>query len=738
MRRSKIPNATIVEALRLHAKGSPDRPAFRFLSATSASVELTFGELDKNASKLARLLRSRVRRGDRVLMFYPAGLEFINAFFGVLYAGAIAVPLVPPRRRGAAQHVKALIENAEPAAVLTSSHLELRIRESLIELGSPFDPIVTDRAIVDVPFDASGGHETMMPLPESLCVLQYTSGSTATPRGVMVTHENVARNSFLVARQTELDHNSVWVSWVPHFHDLGLFGSICTPLYSGILSVLMPPAEFVARPISWLEAIARHGGTISAGPNFAYDLCARQIQDQDCVGLDLSRWTVAACAAEPIRIETLNAFVQRFARYGLRRESVCPFYGLAEATLLVSGGPVGAGQTAVNVSLAATRRHRLAVPEDRTDSYAVPSCGPPSPEHRILIVDPETGGCCAPDVIGEIWIEGSTTGPGYWRNPEESARVFGARLATGEGPFMRTGDLGFIRNGILYVTGRIKDLMIIRGQNVYPQDLEAAARAAVPEAGAAAAFALNDAPSERAVLVIEAPKQAPSDLSSTLEAVRIAVLAGNGIDLDRVVLTRRRALPKTSSGKIQHARARAMLLEGSLPVLADWRAEEGPTREIPDHVGAVSMMLALKRQSEAEQIGSIRRYLESLLRELVGVESDDFDQNETLIAMGVTSLGLLQLRTRVEAEFMIHLDPEMFWQDIAFAHLARELRCCMLASPLWANAEAVESLVAEIANMSDEDVSREISAHIPLSPETSRKSAATSLSETDFLTSLKT
>lgn len=714
MPQSKIPSATIVEALRLHAKASPNRPAFRFLSATSASVELTFGELDKKAAQVARLLRSRIRPGDRVLMFYPPGLEFVIAFLGVLYSGGIAVPLVPPRRKGAAQHVKALIENAEPAAVLTSSHLELRIREALAELGSLFDPIVTDKVAADAPFGASDGDAMMTPLPESVCVLQYTSGSTATPRGVMVTHDNVARNSFLVARQTELGDDSVWVSWVPHFHDLGLFGSICTPLYTGTLALLMPPAEFVARPISWLEAIARHSGTISVAPNFAYDLCTRQIQEKDCVGLDLSHWRVAGCAAEPIRMETLNAFVQRFARYGLRRESVCPFYGLAEATLLVSGGPVGAGQTAVNVSLGGIRRHRLAQPDDRADSYAVPSCGPPSPEHRVLVVDPEAGRRCAPDVIGEIWIEGSTIGPGYWRNPAESARVFGARLSSGEGPFMRTGDLGFMRDGILYVTGRIKDLMIIRGQNVYPQDLEAAARVAVPEAGSAAAFALTDAPSERAVLVIEAPKQVATDPSSMFEAVRIAVLASNGIDLDRVVLTQRRALPKTSSGKIQHARARAMLLDGSLPILADWRAEDQPTRKILHHVDAVSMILAMKRQSEADQMASIRRYLENLLRNLFGVEADDLDQNETLIAMGVTSLGLLQLRTRVESEFIVRLDPEVFWQDIAFADLVKELHWCMLASPLWANTEAVASLVAEVANMSDEEVTREIGARAAL------------------------
>jgi acyl-CoA synthetase (AMP-forming)/AMP-acid ligase II/acyl carrier protein len=709
MTRSKIANATIVEALRQQARAMPHRPAFRFLPATSAKIDLTFAELNSAATRLAGVLRSRVRGGDRVLMFYPPGLDFIIAFFGVLIAGAIAVPLVPPRRQGAGRAINALIENAEPALILTSSHLASRIRHILSELHCPLDPIVTDTVTADE-IDASAGADAVMPPPDAVAVLQYTSGSTGTPRGVVVTHGNVARNARLLASQAELDHQSVWVSWVPHFHDLGLFAGICTPLYSGITSVLMPPAAFVARPIRWLEAISQYGGTTSVAPNFAYDLCVRKIEHEDCVGLDLSRWTVAGCGAEPIRMETLNGFAERFARYGLKRASVCPFYGLAEATLLVSGGPVGTGQTAANVSLAAMRHDRLAQPAGSHDDYAVPSCGQPSPEHRILIVDPKTNRCCAPDMVGEIWIDGSTTGPGYWRNPAESARVFGARLASGEGPFLRTGDLGFLRDGILHVTGRIKDVMIIRGQNVYPQDLEATVRAAVPAAGEAAAFTLADGSTERAVLVIEGPRPTPADLPSILEAVRVAVYANNGIDLEHIVLTGHRALPKTSSGKIQRSRARAMLLDGSLPVLAEWRVEDEAPGKISDRIDAVAMLLDLRRQTEAEQIRSIEAYLGSALGKLLGCNADDLDPGETLIAMGVTSLGIMQIRTKIEAEFMIRLDSEMFWQSLDFADLARELHRSVLASPLWANADALERLAGEVAEMSDEDVARELSA----------------------------
>jgi acyl-CoA synthetase (AMP-forming)/AMP-acid ligase II/acyl carrier protein len=695
----------MVEALRLHAQTTPERAAFRFLPVASARIDLSFAELDLAAARLAGILRLRVRRGDRVLMFYPPGLDFVTAFFAVLYAGAVAVPLVPPRRSGNGA-IAALIDNAEPTLVLTSSQLAPRINGIMSELGGPLDVVVSDK----VANERGDDGDIIMPSTDEICVLQYTSGSTGTPRGVTVTHGNAARNAWLLGRQTELDDQSVWVSWVPHFHDLGLFGGICTPLYKGVTSVLMPPAAFVARPVRWLEAITQYGGTVSIAPNFAYDLCLQQISEQDCAGLDLRRWSVAGSGAEPIRMQTALGFVERFGRYGLKPQAVCPFYGLAEATLLVSGGPVGAGQTAVTVSSSAIRRDRLEPPQGNHDAYEMPSCGVPSPEHHVLIVDPETRSRCAPDQIGEIWIDGSTTGPGYWRNPEETARVFGARLADGEGPFMRTGDLGFMRDGVLHVSGRIKDVMILRGQNVYPQDIEATARDAAPEVADAAALTLADDMAERAVLIIEEPKRAVGDAASLLETVRAAISANNGIDLDRIVLTRHRVLPKTSSGKIQRSKARDMLRDGSLPVQAEWRFDADALMMEGDRFDAIGLVLELRRQSEFEQTQSIKNYLRHIFGELFGFNGDDLDRDEALMALGVTSLGLMRIKSRVESDFMIRIDPAMLWQECSCGDLASELHCRVLASPLWANAEAVERLAEEVAQMDDEDVAHELGA----------------------------
>jgi acyl-CoA synthetase (AMP-forming)/AMP-acid ligase II len=698
--------ANIVEVLRRHAATKPRRTAIRFLPAAAPPMELSFGALDQAAAALAQVLRSHIRAGDRVLMFYPPGLDFVIAFFGVLYAGAIAVPLVPPRRHGARHVMAALVANAQPAAVLTTSTLAPRVGELLADIESPLHPLASDKLDLEQRCD-----QLALPAPDAVCVLQYTSGSTGTPRGVMVTHDNIARNSLVVAHTAALDEGSVWVSWVPHFHDLGLFGSICTPLYNGLQTVLMPPAAFVARPVRWLEAITQYGGTVTIVPNFAYDLCVRDIDEEECAALDLSRWAVAGCGAEPIRMATMNAFAERFARYGFRREALCPFYGLAEATLVVTGGPVGVGQAAAAVSAAGLRGNRILPPDSADDTYAVPSCGRPSPEHRLLVVDPETKRPCAPDEVGEIWIDGASTPPGYWNHPGESARTFAARTAAGDGPYLRTGDLGFVRNDTLYVAGRSKDVIIVRGQNIYPQDLEATATATLPGHPEAAAFALEGMSTDRPAMVIEQPRRHDGDVEAMLAAVRDAVWREHGIELEHVVLTRHRALPKTSSGKLQRAATRAALIDGSLPVIAEWRAQD--TAVAPEMVPgahALAFILELKRLSPTAQCLAIEDYLVGVVNELLGTCVDASEQTRSLIALGMTSLAIMRLKRRIESDFMIELDAVAVWQEIGIRDLAVHLHRALLASALWANAEAAEALAAEIMRMTDEDVTRELMA----------------------------
>ncbi|WP_315787596.1 MULTISPECIES: AMP-binding protein [unclassified Bradyrhizobium] len=685
----------------------PDRAAFRFLPAASETVDTSYAELDCAASRIAgRLREAGLKRGDRVLMVYPPGLEFVSAFFGVLYAGVVAVPLALPRRAGGGGAIAALIENAEPAMMLTSASLQSRLDGLVSASGRPLKTLATDTLALEG-VDES---ELIAPSPDDLCVLQYTSGSTGLPRGVAVTHGNAARNALLLGHQAELDTGSVWVSWVPHFHDLGLFGSICTSLYHGATAVLMPPAAFVARPVRWLEAISRFGGTITIAPNFAYDLCLRQVAEEDCVGLDLRHWRVAGSGAEPINQQTMDRFADRFGPYGLDRRAMCPFYGLAEATLLVSGGPVWGGQSALTVSHTAMKRREIADAGCADDTYRLPSCGVPSPEHRILIVDPDTRRLCAPDAIGEIWIDGSTTGPGYWRNPDESARVFGAHLAGGEGPYLRTGDLGVMRDGTLYVCGRIKDVMIVNGQNVYPQDVELTAREAVPEIAEAAAFTTPDRASERPILLIEQPRRGWRDAAAVLETVRAAVSARHGIELSRVVVTQHRLLPKTSSGKIQRSRARAMLAEGSLPIQAEWSSDLDEAAIEEQRLDAVELVIALKGQTRSQQDRSIEDYLREVARDLAGIDADRLAPDDPLMAFGVTSLGLMRIKSRIESDFMVRIDSARLWQDCSLAELGRELQARLPVSPLWAEADMLRGLAMEVARMDDTEVARALGA----------------------------
>ncbi|MGY3450249.1 acyl-CoA synthetase (AMP-forming)/AMP-acid ligase II/acyl carrier protein [Bradyrhizobium sp. USDA 4353] len=704
--------ATMVEALRSNALMMPERAAFRFLPAASVTADISYAELDRAAARLAvRLREAGLGRGDRVLMFYPPGLEFVSAFFAVLYAGAVAVPLALPRRAGGGGAIAALIENSEPAMVLTSASLQARLDGLVSASGHPLPTIATDALPLDDAGLANLGEgELIIPSPDELCVLQYTSGSTGLPRGVAVTHGNAARNALLLGRQAELDTGSVWVSWVPHFHDLGLFGSICTSLYHGATAILMPPAAFVSRPVRWLEAISRFGGTITIAPNFAYDLCLRQVAEEDCVGLDLRRWRVAGSGAEPINQQTMDRFAERFAPYGLDRRAMCPFYGLAEATLLVSGGPVWRGQSALTVSHAAMKQRAIGDAETADDAYSLPSCGVPSPEHRIRIVDPDTRQPCAPDAIGEIWIDGSTTGPGYWRNPDETERVFGARLADGEGPYLRSGDLGVMRDGTLYVCGRIKDVMIVHGQNVYPQDVELTAREAVPEITEAAAFTTLDRASEQPILVIEQPRRGWRDTAAVLETVRSAVSARHGIELTRVVVTQHRLLPKTSSGKIQRSRARAMLADGSLPIHAEWSSELDEAAAEEQRLDAVELVIALKGQTRPQQERSIEDYLRDILRDLAGIDADQLGPDDPLMAFGVTSLGLMRIRSRIESDFMVRIDSARLWQDCCLAELGRELHARLLVSPLWAEADMLRGLAMEVARMDDSEVARALGA----------------------------
>ncbi|HEV7242188.1 MAG TPA: fatty acyl-AMP ligase [Thermoanaerobaculia bacterium] len=574
---------TLVDMLRTRAQCDASRVAYTFLvDGECEGDRLTYKELDRRARSIAVLLADRgVRPGDRALLLYPPGLDFIPAFFGCLYAGVIAVPSYPPHPGQVARalpRLLAITADAEASVVLcvdavASMAASLsRLAPALHELTWLATDTLADRSaqwrepVIDV---------------TSLAFLQYTSGSTSAPKGVMVSHGNLLHNLGYADYVEENDRTSIAVSWLPVIHDMGLIEGVLEPAYAGYPAYLMAPASFLQRPIRWLDAITRYGATNCGGPNFAYDLCVRKIAPAQRRALDLSSWRVAYNGAEPIRRDTLVAFHEAFRDFGFRWKSFYPVYGLAEATLVVSSGrrndePVICEAAADLLSEAAT----LARGDDHTRVVSLVSSGPASYGTRVLIVDPQSLERCPPDRVGEIWIDSPSVAGGYWRRPAESAECFQAHTRDGDGPFLRTGDLGVLRDGELFVTGRLKDLLIVRGHKHYPQDLELTAEQQheIIRPGCVAAFAVEVGDQETVAIVAEVNQRALSrnsgeregTLAQVVASVRRGVADQHGIQLAAVSLIGIGALPKTSSGKLQRQACRAAFHDASFDELMRW------------------------------------------------------------------------------------------------------------------------------------------------------------------------
>src|SRR6266571_6356936 len=462
---SSFEPSTLVEILRRRVLHQPDRLAYTFLlDGETGEAHLTYTDLDQKARAIGARLQSLGASGERALLLYPPGLEFITGFFGCLYAGVVAVPVYPPypaRLDRTLPRFLAIARDAQVVVVLTSSEL-FPVAESLFSLAPDL------QALHWLATDTIAGNVAAEWRPPalsgtSLALFQYTSGSTATPRGVMLTHSNLLHNLAMIQHGFGLTSETRALFWLPHYHDMGLIGGSMEPLYCGGLMMFMSPATILQRPFRWLQAISRNRITCSGGPNFIYDLCARKITAEQRSTLDLSSWDLAFNGAEPVRREVLERFAETFAPCGFRREAFSPCYGLAEATLVVSCGLQAVPPVVFTVQSAALGHNQVvAVSEESEGTQTFVGCGQSLGEQKIVIVHPETLSRCLPDEVGEIWISGPNIAQGYLNRPEDTNQTFRAYLKdTGEGPFLRTGDLGFLKDGELFVTGRLKDLIII-------------------------------------------------------------------------------------------------------------------------------------------------------------------------------------------------------------------------------------------------------------------------------------
>ncbi len=458
-----VPVKHLVELLRIRAQEQPHDIAYRFLSDGDAEgAQLSFGELDQRARAIAAQLQAMSMTGQRALLLYPPGLPYIEAFFGCLYAKVVAVPAYPPSRHHLTR-LQGIVEDAAPALVMTTEELQEKLLARFSERWGTghFQWLVTDTV------DRAGADGWLSPniAPGDLAFLQYTSGSTGHPKGVMVSHQNLLANQHAIKESFHHTEKAMVVGWLPLYHDMGLIGNMLQPLYLGTKAILMSPLTFMDRPVRWLQAISRYRATTSGGPNFAYELCLRKITAEQKRDLDLSTWTVAFNGAEPVRATTIERFSAAFAECGFRREAFFPCYGLAEATLFVTGPAAG---SPLKFRPAVTPAEEGAEPITAItaeQSKPLVGCGQAWIDHEVKIVDPVSGQACAEGHVGEIWVAGPSVARGYWNRPEESAHVFQARLADSDGSaFLRTCDLGFLHQGELYVTGRIKDLIIVHGR----------------------------------------------------------------------------------------------------------------------------------------------------------------------------------------------------------------------------------------------------------------------------------
>ena len=685
---------TLVDLLRSRSFEQSHRQAYTFLhDGETEEIDLTYAELDGQARSIAAQLQAAGMAGERVLLLYPPGLSYIAAFLGCLYAGAVAVPVYSPRANRTLVRLQAIMEDAQAKMALTTRAVFSRMEPLLTQAPALNDLnwFSTDDIPIDMAVDLAKAWKDPDIDRNTLALLQYTSGSTGKPKGVKVSHGNLMHNQEMIRRAFRQTPQSVIVSWLPLYHDMGLIGGVLQPLFVGARCILMSPASFLQRPARWFQAVSHYRATTSGGPNFAYDMCVRKISVAERAEFDLSSWSVAFNGSEPVRAETMERFAEAFGACGFRQTAFYPCYGLAEATLFVSGAAEVRPPLVKTIDADALANHHVV--ESSSSESATRSlvgCGTAFLEQEIVIVDPESLTPRGPDEIGEIWIAGESVAKGYWNRPEETAETFAAHLAnTNDKSFLRTGDLGFIRDSELFVTGRLKDLIIIRGRNLYPQDIERTVEQCDPalRRGNSAAFSVDMEGEERLVVIQELERRASSNLDEVLGRIRQAVIEEHEIRPHVLMLVAAGSIPKTSSGKLQRRACREMFLSGSLKALGQW--QEAVTA-LSENAAPASDIPALNENDDIES------WLRILLASMLGISDAEIDLHQPLTHYGLDSLQVIELMHTLEARLGVVISMESFLKSPGVAELA---------------AMARQQLDAGHASMSDRVAVETVSTH---------------------------
>jgi acyl-CoA synthetase (AMP-forming)/AMP-acid ligase II/acyl carrier protein len=691
----------------------PDKDIFVFLAdGENPSDRITMGALDLRARAIGAHLQAVGAAGHPVLLVYPPGIDFITGFLGCLYAGAIAVPAYPPTKTRGMERLEAIARDCNAGWALSNSEGAEDIRRNKKVAPDAFIRQLTLIATDTIPDTASEQWVKPSIGQGDLCFLQYTSGSTGHPKGVMVSHGNILHNAKAMREGFNLPTHLHMVSWLPMFHDMGLIGHVITPINMGCTQLTMPPNVFLEKPVRWLKAISQLDQVYTTAPNFAFDYCTDRIDHADLQDIDLSRWKLVCNGSEPVREQSMERFTKRFTPFGFRQSVFFPSYGMAEATLLISVRDARrSAPTILHLDPAALQENR-ALPT----SGGTPVVGCGIARHgQLAIVHPETGNRLADLEVGEIWYKSPSIAQGYYGKPELTAMTFKAFTAnTSEGPFLRTGDLGFMLDGELFITGRLKDLLIIRGRNHYPQDIEETLQQSHPALAnnAGAAFTIDAGGAEQLVVVQELERTALRGLEPepVFEAIRAAIAEEHAIATHAIVLLPPGKLPRTTSGKIQRRAAKGAFLSRSLEAAAAWEhaIEEGPVAAAVD----VHMLLNLPLGARTE---AVRQYLLSITGQALRTAPEQLPTHKPITNLGLDSIHAIDIKNRIEADLGVELPATRLIEGVSIDELALEAAAALRApvaqqpapeNPGALDADAARDLLLDVDNLSPEDIDR--------------------------------
>ncbi len=661
----EITAKNFVEHVRLQAKNYTLKTAFIFLEdGIHQKEKITYNQLEHRARATAATLLKKSQKGERCILLFPPGIDFIVSLMGCFFSGIIAVPAYPPKKNRSNERFWSVLDDSGATLILCSDDVKT-------ELNKYFIRDKRLRNIQQITLESINTKEsenwTAPHLNEDdVALLQYTSGSTALPRGVMVTHKNLLFNSELIKRSFNHDENLTGVNWLPPFHDMGLIGTLIQPLYVGGKNVIIPPGVFLRNPSLWLKAITNHKGTTVGGPNFALDYCSEKMHEDDKKEIDLSSVKVFFCGAEPIQKKSIEQFSSKFANCGFKPEMFYPCFGLAESTLMVAGGEQKDKPVYFSADSKAIERNNKIIQSDNIDEKRdYVGCGFPWAGSKVVIVDDKAKTVLNELYIGEIWTSGPSVCKGYWNNPEETKDIFKAYLSdTGEGPFLRTGDMGFIHEGQLFITGRLKDLIIIRGQNYYPQDIEESVEAchqAIQE-NAGAAFSAFIEGEERLVIVQEIKRTfiRNFDPDYVFEAIRKVISEDYEIEVFAIVLILTGSINKTTSGKIQHKFTKKEFLENKLKVIARWQ------QDLSEQQAYIASGITITSVEDVQQ------WLINWLSSKVKISPYKIDPKKPILSYGLDSIGAVELENEVRTHFGIELSASDFLENNKISELAEK------------------------------------------------------------------